>query len=358
MEETIATSLVYEAGAEVEELKASEEAIDFLSSIESAELQKCLFSDTLVTVSEGGREVGDFNVTVERVTRGEEACLMLHANSHGAIDDTPCGTAITAYLSKNLETLEQNYHEYVKLQGQRLEKMCHMVKLDGQMVVKKVIAIGEEVKKESVSYPLSSLRGLVTEGSNLLLLRLLALKKRVPGNMTFISFDQDAHITHSTYSELGQREQVVGYEAVEVFGMERTVGSVDDIPATWHCYFLSDGHLASRVQVGSPVTMRLQQLPPQALTEAMDDKPAFEKMPLVWEDDMQMHSQFLDRKEELKADHASYLRQHPELRALMADFLQFLLLRKPNDVFQFAREYFLPFSSRRPPGTTFNTSLP
>lgn len=54
-------------------------------------------------------------------------------------------------------------------------------------------------------------------------------------------------------------------------------------------------------------------------------------------------------QEELKADHASYLRQHPEIRALISDFLQFLLLRKPDDVFQFAREYFLPFASQHPP---------
>lgn len=56
----------------------------------------------------------------------------------------------------------------------------------------------------------------------------------------------------------------------------------------------------------------------------------------------------LFKKEALKADHASYLSQHPEIRALISDFLQFLLLRKPDDVFQFAREYFHPFASRHP----------
>lgn len=48
-------------------------------------------------------------------------------------------------------------------------------------------------------------------------------------------------------------------------------------------------------------------------------------------------------QEELKADHASYLKQHPEIQALISDFLQLLLLRKPEDVNQFAREYFLSF---------------
>ncbi|CDQ80096.1 unnamed protein product [Oncorhynchus mykiss] len=104
--------------------------------------------------------------------------------------------------------------------------------------------------------------------------------------------------------------------------------------------------------------MRLLLLPLQTHTEVRDDKPVFEKRSLVWEEDMQMHSMFLDRKEELKAEHASYLRQHPELRTMMADFLQFLLLRKPSDVFVFAREYFSPFASLQPPGSTFNTSSP
>ncbi|XP_041697245.1 ciliogenesis-associated TTC17-interacting protein isoform X2 [Coregonus clupeaformis] len=336
MEETATTE-------EAEELKTSSEGIAFLSSIGATEMQQCVFEDSLVTVSEGGRELGEFKVTVERSSCREQPCLLLHAHSHGAIDNTPCGTAITAYLSLNLETLEQNHHEYVKLQDHRLDRKCHMVQRDGQLVVNKITTVGE---------------GLVCEGSNLLLLRVFALRKNIPENMTFLSFDQDAHISTSTYRELGCRQQTVGEEVVEVFGVERTVDSVEDIPATWHCYFLPDGHLASRVQVGSPVTMRLLLLPLQTHTEVRDVKPVFEKRPLVWEEDMQMHSMFLDRKEELKAEHASYLRQHPELRTMMADFLQFLLLRKPSDVFVFAREYFSPFASLRSPGSTFNTSSP
>lgn len=58
---------------------------------------------------------------------------------------------------------------------------------------------------------------------------------------------------------------------------------------------------------------------------------------------------FVSVKEELMADHTLYLRQHPEIRALISDFLQFLLLRKPDDVFQFAREYFLPFAPDHSP---------
>ncbi|XP_056247674.1 ciliogenesis-associated TTC17-interacting protein [Seriola aureovittata] len=332
-----------------EELKASDAAITFMSSVEPAELQKCVFPDSLVTVSEGGRDLGKFSVTVEFARRVQQPCLLLHAQSQGAIDGSPCGTTVTAYLTTDLEVLEEDYHEYVKLEGHSLDKRCYMVQHDGQMVIDKVTTVGEEVTKETASYPTSVLRGLVTEGSILLLMRLIALRKKTPEHMTFISFDQGLHIMHTTFSELGLKQLEVGGETVEVFGMERIAHSVEDSPTTWQCYFLDDGHLASRVQVGSPVTMRLLQLPSQL-------EKGFEKMPLVWEEDMQMHSKFLDRKEELKADHDSYLRQHPEIRALISDFLQFLLLRKPDDVFQFAREYFLPFSARRPPESSLKAS--
>ncbi|KAL0966352.1 hypothetical protein UPYG_G00294220 [Umbra pygmaea] len=339
---------------EFTELKASSEAIDFLSSIGAAEMRRCVFEDSLVTVSEVGRELGDFKVSVEWTSHREQPCLLIHAYSHGDIDDTPSGTSILAYISLNLETLEQEQHEYVKLQDHQLDRKCHMVQCDGQLVVHKTTTVGEDVKRQSVSYPLSSLKGLVSEGSNLLLLRVLALRRNVPENMTFLSFSQDKSISTSTYRDLGYRQQMVEEKLVEVFGVERTVGL--DIPATWHCFFLSDGHLASRVQVGSPISMRLLQFPPQTLTD--DDTSVFEKRPLVWEEDMQMHSKFLDRKEELKAEHSSYMRKHPELRAMMADFLQFLLLRKPSNVFEFACEYFSPFASHRPPGGGFNTSSP
>ncbi|XP_030015547.1 ciliogenesis-associated TTC17-interacting protein isoform X2 [Sphaeramia orbicularis] len=330
------------SGGQSEQPKASDEAVTFMSSIDPAELQKCVFADSLVTVSEGGRHLGNFSVTVEFAHRVQQPCMLVHAQSQGAIDDSPCGTTVTAYITTDLEVLEEDYHEYVKLEGHGLDKRFHMVQRDGQMLINKVTTVGEEVTKESVSYPMSDLKGLITEGSNLLLMRLMALRTKIPEHMSFISINQDLNIICTTFGELGMKQLEVGAESVEAFGLERILHSVADSPTTWHCYFLSDGHLVRRVQLGSPTTMRLQQLPSKQDRE-------FDKISLVWEEDMQMRSKFLDRKEELKADHASYLRQHPEIRTLISDFLQFLLLRKPDDVFQFAQEYFLPFASRHPP---------
>lgn len=348
------TALLHE---KTEEPKASHEALEFLSSIGPEDVDQCLFVDSMVTVSDTGRELGEFCVSVQKASYKDEPCYLVHANSHGAIDNIPCGTSITAYVSRSLNTLEENHDEYMKLQEHTLDKKLHIVRQGGHLVVNGVITEKDEVKKQTFQFPLDSLQGFVSEASNLLILRILAQQKKVPENLTFLSFDADTQIGVSSYRELEVKKQVVGNEVVEVFGIERTVSSAEKIPAIWHCYFLPDGHLASRVQVGSSVTMHLLQLPPVVSSQdERDHKSVCEKKPLVWEEDIELYSKFLDRKEELKAAHSSYVRQHPELKALLADFLQMLLLRKPQDVFSFVHDFFIPFDSQRPPDSTFNAS--
>ncbi|XP_041847761.1 ciliogenesis-associated TTC17-interacting protein [Melanotaenia boesemani] len=330
---------------------ASDEAVTFISDIEPVELQKCVFAESLIMVSEDGRDLGEFNVKVEFASRVQQPCILVHSQSQGSTDGFPFGITVTAYLTVDLEVLEEDYYEYLKLEDHTVEKRCHMVKHDGQMEINKVTTVGEEVTEESASYPMSALRGLVTEGSHFLLMRLIALRRKVPEHMVFVSLDQQLKMIHIIFSELGLKQLEVGSEVLEVFGVQRIVHCADNSPTIWQCYFLDDGRLASRMQVGSPLIMRLLQLPSEI------DK-GFKKNSLVLEEDMQLHSHFLDRKDELKADHALYLRQHPEIRALISDFLQSLLLRKPDDVLLFAKKYFLCFAPSSPPETNRNTHLP
>ena len=59
---------------------------------------------------------------------------------------------------------------------------------------------------------------------------------------------------------------------------------------------------------------------------------------------------------ELADDHATYMRKHPELKALVADFLQFVLLRKPDNVCDFASDFFSAFSTGSASGPSFASS--
>ncbi|XP_078408799.1 ciliogenesis-associated TTC17-interacting protein isoform X2 [Cetorhinus maximus] len=332
-------------------------AEDQLAPPATKELQTLHFTDSLVTISDTGRELGEFTISVLPILYNSfSSCLSVHANSHGSIDSIPCGTSISAYLTQNLETLEHYHHEYIKLKEQPLVRKTSMKKGDDGYVVTKEITSGQNVKSKTLTFTLEEMQGFVSEASNLILLRILAQRNKVPDNMVFLSFDTEMELSPSTYMDLGHRMMKIGKEEKDVLGIQRTVHSEEDGPMSWQCNFLPDGHLTSRVQVGSPVTMVLTKLPHVKQTVEADPKPVFEKKPLNWEEDMQLYFKFIDRTEALKADYGSYLRHHPELRSLMADFLEFLLLRKPHDVVTFAAEYFASFSTLRTEQSPFLTA--
>ena len=48
-------------------------------------------------------------------------------------------------------------------------------------------------------------------------------------------------------------------------------------------------------------------------------------------------------KNNLNAEHKDYLLDHPEIKQLMSDFLTKLLLHKPNNIYNFANDYFKYF---------------
>ncbi|XP_046553649.1 ciliogenesis-associated TTC17-interacting protein-like [Haliotis rubra] len=336
--------------------KASANGLEFLQSIDGeTDFQYLLFDDNLVTVSDTGKELGEFTVTVEPTKYKSQELFLIHANSHGAIDGVPCGTSITCYVTKQLETIEQQHHEYVKLENCPLDRKTFIVRQEEGYVVNRVITQREDVQRTAKTIALDTMQGFISEGSNLLLHRLL-IEKNFPDDMQLLSFDSDANLSVAVYKHLEERSQNVEGLDMRVFGIERTIISTTDLPTTWQSYFSGDCHLTNRVQVGSPVTMKLAQIPTAIERDEEPPKPTFEKQPLNWEEDMQLYSRFLDRKEELKGDHAVYMRHHPELKALLADFLQFLLLRKPDDVLSFAAEYFAAFSNTMPSSSPYMAS--
>ncbi|KAL2775088.1 ciliogenesis-associated TTC17-interacting protein isoform 1 [Daubentonia madagascariensis] len=179
------------------------------------------------------------------------------------------------------------------------------------------------------------------------------LDKMLCGNslLGYLSWNLEAREQHShefIKQALGFQTIQVGRQQAEVFIVEQTVHSEEGIPMSCQYYLLPDGHLAKRIQVGSPGCCIITKMPIMREEDEIEPRPVFEKKPLVWEEDMELYSRFLDRKEELRLSHTSYLRQHPEAHALISDFLLFLLLRQPEDVVTFAAEYFGPFAARRP----------
>ncbi|XP_064290932.1 ciliogenesis-associated TTC17-interacting protein [Passer domesticus] len=332
-------------------------AAEFLSLIGLKELEWCLFAETLAVVApprhkaEGQWWMAAQWAPYHREGEPVQSCILVQTRFRGKQDGVPASSTLKAYVTWQLETLEQEEQECLELRPHPTEKTTHIVSHEHGMTVTKTLQQGEaEPQCHSFSYGRATLRARLLEGASLLLLRVLARRQTVPPGLVLPAIDSEGHLCTSRYCALGIQRQALGSAETEVFVIQRVLHGSTGAPAVWHSSFLPNGCLAQMVQIGSPVLMILQDESILSKPGRFEPQLPFPKEPLDWEEDKELYSYFLDRKDELQLSHAAYLQQHPEVRALLSDFLQALLLQQPHDTISFAAEF---FAHQRPIGTPF-----
>ncbi|XP_062482747.1 ciliogenesis-associated TTC17-interacting protein [Pezoporus occidentalis] len=342
----------------------AEENAKFLNLIGPGELDQCLFTETLDVVAAEAQPRdtawGQWWVSARWAPykrEGEQvrSCLLVQAGCRRRQDGVPASNSLKAYVTPEMETLEQEEQECLERRLYPVRRRTHMVSHQHGMTVTKTLQEGEaEPQCWSFIYSRAELRGLLPEGASLLLLRVLARRREVPPGLVFPTINTEGHLCTVSYCALGVQPQAVGSAEAEVFVIERAVHAGAGDSTVWHSSFLPSGRLARLVQVGSPMVMCLQDEPvPATETGGVKPQPPFPKQPLDWEEDIQLFSWFLDRKGELQEYHTAYIQQHPELQVLLSDFLLALLLQQPQDPVSFAAEF---FGHKEPPKTPFTSS--
>ncbi|XP_048962549.1 ciliogenesis-associated TTC17-interacting protein isoform X5 [Canis lupus dingo] len=200
------------------------------------------------------------------------------------------------YLSWKLHIMEQHSQEFIKFHILPMEHKMSLVKQDDQLTMTRNVKEGEEMKTEVTFFPGSSTVGFISQAANLVLLRVMAWRQTVPNNARFLALDTEGKLCYSTYQALGFQTIEVDRQQVRVFIVEQTVHSVKGVPSSCQFYLLSDGHLAKRIQVGSPGYCMIPKMPVLREKEEIEPRPVFGKKPLVWEEDLELSSRFLDRK--------------------------------------------------------------
>jgi len=331
--------------------ECNKKAIEYLQSIDFKALGRTVFTDHLATVSEAGKNIGELTVSVSETVRGDEICYYVHAQSHGVLDGVPMGTSVTAYITRGVVTLEQTQHEYIKFSNKPLDKKTIVVKEGDKLRVKKITSAGRDVSENELTYTLNHEKGFVSEGANIILQRIMCQRNDVPENAKFLALDNASCLTTMRYAKLPERTTTIADSTLALFGIEREVLGMESLTVRWNTHFLEGGYMATRETIGSSVRMQLIQLPTKDGQPKKGEKSVSARNDLHWEADMQMTSHYIERKEKLINDHKTYVRHKPELRALLEDFCQFVLLRKPDDVCSFASDYFASFSTKIKPPT-------
>ncbi|KAJ3095424.1 hypothetical protein HK100_005834 [Physocladia obscura] len=75
------------------------------------------------------------------------------------------------------------------------------------------------------------------------------------------------------------------------------------------------------------------------LTEAQQPPAEISSRNSVFDGNVELISEFKQRQAEIKQSHSEYISQHPELYEIMRDYTQLVLLRKPQDVYVFTKNW-------------------
>ncbi|VDQ03612.1 unnamed protein product, partial [Trichobilharzia regenti] len=231
------------------------------------------------------------------VKKEEEGALNLitvKASSTTLLGEIHSTSTLKARLLPSLETVSQTKVETTVVNNQFYVYDVRVTEsVDGE--------IKSSFKNE---IPNSSLSGLITEGADLIFQRIL-VKSPSSVPLEVIGFDPDYNLATIN---LGERSIFVGDNELFVKGIQRIVHSKSCLPSSWQNYFMDDGHLILRVQVGSPIIVKANTIPELFKKEEYLPKPIIPQISLNWEDDLELYSRFLDRKvSDVSGKHLYYI---------------------------------------------------
>ncbi|CAH8554887.1 unnamed protein product [Schistosoma rodhaini] len=328
-------------------------AQQFLQNLEAEKLETAVFDDVLLCYSNNNNVVGSYECRVTDKDPDMKG-LLVRASSRTILGEIHSTTSLEANITFSLETLSQTKLETIVMNGNVVERKSSIELVENVYEISCTESMnGEIIFSTRKQLAQSNILGLIAEGSDLVFQRIL-VKSAFSVPFEVIGLDTDYNLATVSYINLGERNVFVGDSEISVRGIQRTVHSQKALPSSWQTYFMEDGHMILRIQIGSPITIKANTIPELFKKEKYLPKPVVAKVSLNWEDDLELYSRFLDRKDEIKAQYLLYLRDHPEIHDMISDFIKSLLLHKPDEVVKYASEYFKSFSARALPSRIFS----
>ncbi|CAG7838377.1 unnamed protein product [Allacma fusca] len=307
------------------------------------------FPESLLMITESGSTVGKYYCSVKRSLLLEDQCVLVHFGSCSTMPDgLECGITVTGFVDENLQTIQEYTHEWMKLKGKSLErKFVQMRELDkNQYFCKNTVWENGAVREErNFTVELSEMKHVISESANVILQRIMILQKKT-GQIELKALTAKGVVVRSAYSALGDGVENIRGEDMSVRGLRRTTFEGKN-GEEWDSIFNEHGRMVLRCQPDKDhALIPLWFKPVEKYTTSGDFIGT--RPPLVWACDMEMYAQYIERKDLLVSQHKNYLVRHPMVKALLGDFLQALLQKKPKKLVQFGMQFFEPYLHNQP----------
>ncbi|XP_043265138.1 ciliogenesis-associated TTC17-interacting protein-like [Colletes gigas] len=130
---------------------------------------------------------------------------------------------------------------------------------------------------------------------------------------------------------------------LSVYTIERKIHNKDGTVRVIRTYLTTQGRILRHNWMDVPYILKINPLvDPAATTKIIRVETPLKD---CWLEDIEMVSKYLDMKFSKMAEQVEYLTDHPEIKQLMADYTQMLLVVKPENVIDFTIQHFKAFAA-------------
>ncbi|XP_076292944.1 ciliogenesis-associated TTC17-interacting protein-like isoform X4 [Lasioglossum baleicum] len=289
------------------------------------------FRETLIVCSKSEFErdtkpIGGYCILVESVgPRTHE--FLVQVQSSMSIDGHFGGTKIIGSATSKLHCLEEKRTEFEYTDDGLRERSIYIGIEDDSYYVKLTRTCPCDQLEETISLDFNQDDGLISETVNILLMRYLALIN-YEGTLSFQTIGIDGELTRSSYEcTPAERIEIDGH-FLNAYTTERKIYKQDGSVHIIKTDLSSQGRILRHNRLDVPYILKMNPLadPNIASSKIRLETPLQDR----WSEDIEMFSKYLDTKFSKMAEHTEYLLNHPEVKHLITDYTETLLVGKHN----------------------------
>ncbi|XP_041988404.1 uncharacterized protein LOC121739877 [Aricia agestis] len=280
--------------------------------------------------------VGGISISVE-VLGEEKDKFLVQVVSNSSKEGAKCGSKLISIMDCKLHTLEENRTEHITRGDVTKERRSYMTICESGYYNKVTRICGERNLVKRIYHSFDDAHNFLLEGANVVLLRYFAIN-RYKGRVKTDTVLINGTICESVYVCLGVSQAIVNGKPLFIAKVERHIIEPSGFIHQTLTVLTLRGYIVTHEWADNCYIFHLNPL--LRVNPEKDEIESHEPLREKWRDDLQLLSDYLEFKSTRTSEGGLYALENRELTGVIRDYLQTLLLLRPQNAMDFTREYF------------------
>ncbi|KAJ8721427.1 hypothetical protein PYW07_002202 [Mythimna separata] len=280
--------------------------------------------------------VGGISICVESLGEDKDK-LLVQVVSYSSKEGAKTGSKLVSILDCNLHTMEENRVEHITKRDLTKEQRSYLAICDSGYYNKVTRVCGDKHVVKRFYHTFEMAHNFVLEGANIVFLRYLALRRH-KGTVQTDTVMMNGTICRSIYICKGVSQGIVNGTPFFVVKVERHIVEPSGYVHQTLTVLSLKGYTISHEWADNCYIFHINPL--LRVVPEKDEIEQHEPLRETWRSDLQLMSDFLDFKSTRVSEGGRYVTESGTLTGTVRDYLQAILLLRPQDTLHFTRHYF------------------